>query len=119
MEELTKKFDVYALRPEPEGHGLQVYKNAQAHWNTLLGPQSTYIMEDPQRLVDCIIGLCSASAGHFEKGLDLIKRRQTPEQVDQVIETLHPHPDVKNHKRNTTRKKTTGRRTKRKSTGEK
>jgi len=89
IKNLTKKFDIYALRPEPEGPN-DVYKQAQIHWESLLGKQKVLKMDDPTRLVDCIIGISAYASDNFQIGEDLLKRRQTPEQVKQVLETLHP-----------------------------
>jgi hypothetical protein len=89
IQDLTKKFDVYALRPEPSGPSF-VYENAQKHWESILGKQKVLKMDDPARLVDCVIGISAYAADNFDTGKDMLERRQTPEQVKQVLETLHP-----------------------------
>jgi hypothetical protein len=79
--ELQKKFDLYMLYvPTIEGIGA---------WEKAFGKQMVFKMEDPRRIVDCIIGLCAIYADDyaaFEKRLSI---RQTPEQVKQVLGTLH------------------------------
>jgi len=89
MKNLVKKFDMYVLRPEPQGP-CEVYNEAQKHWESLLGPQKVLKMDDPKRLVDCIIGISAYASDNFELGEALLKRRQTEVQVTQVLETLHP-----------------------------
>ena len=89
MKELSHKFDTYVLRPEPEGTN-DVYKRAQKHWESILGKQRVKKMDDPTRLVDCTIGISAYAADNFDIGEDLLKRRQTPEQVRDVLKTLQP-----------------------------
>jgi hypothetical protein len=89
IKDLAKKFDTYVLRPEPQGDN-PGYRRAHAHWESLLGAQRVLRMESSSRLVDCIIGLCGYSAENFKVAEDLLKRRQTPEQVAEVLRALHP-----------------------------
>ena len=89
MKELAEKFDVYVLRPEPLGPD-PVYEGAQKHWESLLGPQRVMKMQDPGRLVDCVIGISGYASDNFQLGKDLLKRRQKPEQVAEVLKILHP-----------------------------
>jgi hypothetical protein len=89
MKQLANRFDMYVLRPEPEGD-CDVYRGAHKHWESLLGPQRVMRMEDASRLVDCVIGISAYAANNFQVGEDLLKRRQTPTQVKQVLRTLHP-----------------------------
>jgi len=89
IQELAKKFDMYVLRPEPEGSN-DVYDRAQRHWESLLGSQRVLKMQNPERLVDCIIGICAYTADNLDQGVKILERRQTSEQVRQVLETLHP-----------------------------
>ena len=86
---LSIVFDVYALRPEPQGSS-DVYKAAQRHWESLLGPQRVLKMEDPSRLVDCFVGICGYASENFQVAKDLLDRRQSESQVEQVLETLKP-----------------------------
>lgn len=91
IESIAKKFDTYVLRPEPGAASSDpVYVRAQEHWESLLGAQRVLKMENPGRLVDCFIGICGYSASNFDNAKDLLERRQTPGQVTQVLETLHP-----------------------------
>lgn len=91
LKELLAKFDVYMLYV-PTCTGIEV-------WRAGLGPQMVLEMKDPARIVDCIIGLASVFADDCEAFKTRIAIRQTPEQVQQVLETLHPllaaHPGKK------------------------
>jgi hypothetical protein len=89
VKRLSKKFDMYVLRPEPEGE-TEVYKRAHEHWKKLIQDERVMKMSDPKRLVDCIIGICGYSSDHFDEAKEMLERRQTPEQVKEVMETLHP-----------------------------
>lgn len=89
LNELKEKFDVYILRPEPM-YDAGTYKGIQKQWEDAIGAQRVLRMEDPRRLVDCIIAVSSYAADNINCGKALLKRRQTPEQVKQVLATLHP-----------------------------
>ena len=89
IKELCKKFDMYVLRPEPQG-SCDVYVRAQKHWESILGAQRVLKMDKPERLVDCIIGICAYAADNFDEGVKILERRQTKAQVDEVLKTLHP-----------------------------
>jgi hypothetical protein len=89
IEELASRFDTFILRPE-ENYSASVYANIHKQWQDVLGPQRVLRMNNPQRLVDCVIGICSYAADNFEEGVKILERRQTPQQVKQVLETLHP-----------------------------
>ncbi len=81
IKELQKKFDLYMLYV-PTIDGIDA-------WEGSFGKQMVFKMEDPRRIIDCIIGLCAIYADDyaaFEKRLAI---RQTPEQVKQVLGTLH------------------------------
>ena len=86
--ELRQRFQVYMLRVPYE----DPVKDAEIHdqWQRALGRQAVLRMDDPKRIVDCIIGLAAIEAEEqatFGKRLSI---RQTPEQVKQVMATLHP-----------------------------
>jgi len=89
IKKLTKKYDTYILRPE-EHYDAGTYARIHNQWQKALGAQRALKMDNPQRLVDCIIGICAYASDNFKIGEDMLKRRQTPEQVTQVLETLHP-----------------------------
>ena len=91
IEKLVKAYDVFVLRPEPAGsYSASDYAGVHKQWQEVLGPQRVMRMEDPKRLVDCIIGICAYASDNFDVGKALLERRQTPEQVKQVLEALHP-----------------------------
>ena len=90
IEQLVKAYDMFMLRPEPGDYSSRDYATVHEQWQKVLGPQRVMRMEDPQRLVDCIIGICAYASDNFGIGEALLKRRQSPEQVKQVLRTLHP-----------------------------
>lgn len=86
--DLAAKFSVYNLRV-PYGNESKD-QEIQQQWEGILGKQMVLRLEDPRRIVDAIIGLAAVEvqdADGFSKRLGL---RQTPEQVEQVLKTLHP-----------------------------
>jgi hypothetical protein len=89
IKELSKKLDIYVLRPEPQGP-CEVYERAQKQWTDILGDQRVLKMDDPKRLVDCCIGIVAYAANNYDLGKELLERRQTPDQVKEVLRTLHP-----------------------------
>lgn len=97
LKDLMKRFNVYILRPEPY-YDAATYRQIQAQWEGVLGPERVLKMDDPQRLVDCIIGLHALAANNFKAGEDLLRRRQTEAQVDEVLKTLHPAIEAKSKK---------------------
>lgn len=90
IRKLMQKFDVYILRPEGDGYPPIAYQAIRHQWNEVLGSQRVMLMSDPERLVDCVIGICAYSADHFQIGEKLLERRQTPRQVQEVMKILHP-----------------------------
>jgi len=91
MHRLKDKFDTYVLRPQ----GLRcydplTYNSIHEQWVDVLGSQRVLKMNKPERLIDEIIGLCGIAADNFIGAKDLLKRRQTPEQVSDVLNDLHP-----------------------------
>jgi len=98
MNELNKRFDTFILRPEEE-YDKETYKKIHNQWQKALGNERVYKMKDPKRLVDCIVGISSIYADKFDLGVKMLERRQTPEQVRQVLDTLHPHPTAGKYKK--------------------
>jgi len=90
MKKLAERFDTYILRPEPSSYGLDVYRQIHNQWVDVFGAQRVLRMDNPKRLVDCFIGICGYASDNFKISEELLKRRQTPEQVDDVLRTLHP-----------------------------
>ncbi len=88
MKELNEKFDVMILRPE-ESYTAEEYAIIHKQWEDIFG-QRVRRMDDASRFVDTIIAICGAYANNLDEAIELLKRRQTPEQVDSVLATLHP-----------------------------
>lgn len=90
MKQLKKKFDVYVLRPELS-YSESEYAKVQEQWEGVFGAERVLKMKEGyQRVVDCIIGIFGYAANNFENAKELLERRQKPEQVEEVLETLHP-----------------------------
>jgi len=87
--DLTKKYDTYLLRPELS-YSSEDYAIIHKQWQDTLGPERVLKMDDPKRLVDCIIGICAYAADNFSEGEKILRRRQTDDQVDEVLKVLHP-----------------------------
>ena len=51
-----------------------------------------------ERAVDCIIGLNGVSSNNWNNAKEMLERRQRTDQVNEVIETLHPTLGAKNLK---------------------
>jgi hypothetical protein len=91
IKKLTKKFDVYMLRPEIGGYDASDYSKIQEQWQEVLGNERVLkIKGEYKRIVDCIIGICGFAADNFAEAENFLKRRQKSSQVDDVLETLHP-----------------------------
>lgn len=85
MRDLGKKFDTYILR-KPYGSG---YDNSIAQqWKNVLGDQKVMKLDDPRRIVDCIIGIVAASAGGFMDFTKRLSERQEDDKVKSVMKTL-------------------------------
>jgi len=90
IKDLTNKFDVYMLRPELS-YDSTTYARIHKQWQDVLGRERVLKMEgEYKRLVDCFIGICGFAADNFEEAEAMLKRRQTPSQVSEVLATLHP-----------------------------
>ena len=86
--ELAKKFDIYNLRVE---YGdAQREKEIKAQWQKAIGVERVLRLTDPNRIVDCAIGLTALVAQDYEQFKDRIDKRQTAQQVEEVLKTLHP-----------------------------
>ena len=90
IEKLTKKFDTYMLRPEIGSYYQDAYDTIQKQWEEVLGKERVLKMTEYKRLVDNFIGICGFAADNFSEAEAMLRRRQTPEQVDDVLKTLHP-----------------------------
>jgi len=89
MKKVAKKFDTYILRPEIS-YDAGIYATIQKQWEEVFGPQRVLRMKDYSRLVDCIIGICGYASDNFKISEELLRRRQTTDQVDEVLRVLHP-----------------------------
>jgi len=98
IKSLVKKYDVFVLRPEL-GES-DVYQRAEKHWKDLVQEERVMKMSDPKRLVDCFIALAGYASNNFESAEEMLKRRQTPEQVKEVLKTLHPLLEKDEKKKN-------------------
>ena len=86
--ELGRKFEVYNLRVKYHDDARDAEIRAQ--WQKAIGNERVLRLEDPRRIVDCILGLTALVANDYEQFKDRLAKRQTDEQVQQVIQTLHP-----------------------------
>jgi hypothetical protein len=86
--ELGRKFDVYALRVPYEDQERDDYIHGR--WQEVLGRQRVLRMEDPKRIVDCVIGLGAILADEADSFSSRLAIRQTPSQVAEVMRALHP-----------------------------
>jgi hypothetical protein len=88
--ELAKKFDVYVLRPETGSYDASTYKAIHEQWAGAFGAQRVMKMHEPNRIVDCMIGIAAYASSQLEQGRAWLERRQSEEQVKEVLEALHP-----------------------------
>jgi len=97
LKKLRDKFDTYVLRPEIH-YSQATYSSIQKQWESALGAERILRMDGYSRVVDCIIGLCGYASNNFKVSEELLRRRQTPAQVDEVLKILHPALSVKKGK---------------------
>lgn len=90
LQELKSKYHVAILRPETSSYLASEYAAIHSQWVDALGEERVLRMDDPRRLVDCIIGLCASNADNIDAGMKMLRRRQTDAQVREVLKTLHP-----------------------------
>ncbi|VVB78020.1 Uncharacterised protein [uncultured archaeon] len=104
MKKLKKKFDVFVLRPELS-YDSDDYAKVQKQWEDVFGPERVLRMGDNfDRAVDCMIGIFGYAADNFKEAEEMLRRRQTPGQVDDVLRTLHPLLSSKPTKRKSSKK---------------
>src|SRR3989344_4579289 len=90
LKKLRDKFDTYVLRPEISNYEPEQYANVHRSWEEIFGSERVLKMDSYERVVDVMIGICGYASNNFKVSEDLLRRRQTPAQVDQVLEMLHP-----------------------------
>jgi len=89
IKELQKQYEIFVLRPELD-YDADTYKMIHRTWESVLGPERVLKMQQPERVVDDIVGLNGIISYNFKKAEDVLRRRQTPKQVDDVLKDLHP-----------------------------
>ncbi|MBI5149058.1 VWA domain-containing protein [Candidatus Pacearchaeota archaeon] len=89
MKELAQKFDTYILRPEMS-YSREDYDKVQKQWESVLGPERVMRMLDYSRLIDCAVAIAGYYSQNLGEGVKILKRRQTPEQVKEVLDIIHP-----------------------------
>jgi hypothetical protein len=85
MDKLKSNFKVYAVRKEYFGNEEEV----REQWENTLGRENVVMLEDPGRVVDCIIGLVASYAGKFDDFSKRLSTRQTKDQTSAVMGSLH------------------------------
>lgn len=85
---LMRKFSTYILRVKYV-HDEKAEEFIHKQWEETLGKERVFLMEDPRRVVDTIIGIVAASVDKFDEFRERIEIRQTPAQVAQVYSTLN------------------------------
>lgn len=90
IEKLKEKFDIYMLRPEVGDYG-SLYDTIQNQWEEVLGREKISRMKGEYKgIVDSFIGICGLAADNFKEAEAMIRRRQTPQQVENFLENMHP-----------------------------
>jgi len=89
IKKLSRRFEIYVLRPELS-YSESEYRQIHTTWENALGPERVKKLEHPERVVDTIVGLNAMISDNWEKGVKILKRRQTEAQVNEVIRALHP-----------------------------
>jgi len=88
FKELAERFEVYNLRVKYGQDDRD--EEIREQWQKAIGCERVLRLEDPGRVVDCAIGLTALLAQDYDQFTDRLTKRQTAEQVDQVMQTLHP-----------------------------
>lgn len=86
--DLGKKFSVYNLRVTYGDAAKE--EEIRAQWQKAIGVERVLRLEDPRRVVDCVLGLTALAADDYQKFSERLAQRQTAEQVEQVLKALHP-----------------------------
>ncbi len=84
--ELSSKFDVYFIQRD---RGFKRDKEITYQWQSVLGPERVMLLKQPERFVDCILGIAADHAGQSNDFSIRLSQRQTPNQVSQVVGTLN------------------------------
>ncbi len=84
FKQLMMKYNVFILRcPYPQNE-----QNVQKQWIDVFGDDRVILLEDPRRVVDCIIGLIGKETGNFDDFSKRLSARQTSQQVDSVMGSI-------------------------------
>lgn len=97
LEQLKQRFDTYVLQPELS-YSKEEYKRIHEKWRKVMGVEKVMVLDSVERAVDCIIGLNGVSSNNWNNAKEMLERRQRTDQVNEVIETLHPTLGAKNLK---------------------
>ncbi len=95
MKELAERFDTYIVRPE-ECYDASTYAKIREQWREVLGRERVMKLDNPERLVDCIVGICGYAAENYKESLAMLERRQIDpdkpaeglNKVEQVLTTM-------------------------------
>lgn len=90
MAQLQKKWDTYIIRKPYTGSQEDAIHQ---QWVSILG-EKVIRLDDPRRIVDCIIGIIAASAGKTDDFVNRLTVRQKPDQVTAVMKSLRALPTM-------------------------
>ncbi|MFC1697381.1 hypothetical protein ACFL1H_03545 [Nanoarchaeota archaeon] len=120
MKDLMTKYSVYLIRkPYNQGSGNQrspVDETIYNQWESMLGGDHISILPAADRVVDVIFGIFAKETNRIPYFEEEITDRQRPDQVKQVLESLH---NIHNGPRNAGKKKKGQSKLHKKQTGEK
>lgn len=88
--ELKSKYDTYLV--------YKTYTGSRPTWEALVGNDRIADLEDPNRIVDVILGILGTSTDKTDKFKADLEDRQTPAQVNTVYEalrTIHRNPRLR------------------------
>ena len=93
VEELKRKYAVYLVRKPYQNTGSDalsaIDQRIQAQWESYLGADHVAMLPQAGRVVDVIFGILAKETSRIDYFRTELTGRQTPEQVKQVLKTLH------------------------------
>ncbi|MFC1697382.1 hypothetical protein ACFL1H_03550 [Nanoarchaeota archaeon] len=93
LKDLQKKFSVYLIRkPYDRGYGNEMGptdKKIYKQWSDVLGADHISLLPSADRVVDVIFGILARETNRYEYFEEEITDRQKPEQVKEVMKSLH------------------------------